>query len=125
MKFNLIIVFFVITISCQDLVKEKKIVGNYYIISIDTSEESLSYKLDNGNYLGIINSGIQEVVNDNNYIYVKMNKGYYVIPMYLDSQINKYWIDTLKSKLLNIESLKKYPFDKGVDINNILSELNN
>ncbi len=78
--------------GCQDFIFNRNIVGRYHLIATDSKAEmSLSYKLDDGNYIGIINGGIYALGNNSYYIIVKQHP-YTPFPDSLNKQITNYFI---------------------------------
>jgi hypothetical protein len=75
---------------------EKHLTGNYYLTKTDYADEelSLSYKLENGDYIGVVNPTLFAVGYDDDYIIAKnhpqirgaftFNKNvtyYYIVPL--------------------------------------------
>lgn len=85
----------VICASCQDLVVETPVTGNFYLVATDTrSQTALSYKLENGNYIGVIDERIDLIGFDDKYLIAKKNaienneSIYFILPIKL---IDQYW----------------------------------
>ena len=89
-------------ISCQDFVENRKISGNYYLISVDIlTDRCICYKDDDGGFRGITNNCIVAVGYDDNFIIAKQHPvtasyeinssitNYYIIP--LNKPVIKYY----------------------------------
>jgi hypothetical protein len=74
-KFFTLITVIVLSSGCQNLT-ERKIIGNYYLVSTDRNEDetSLSYKLSSGdNYIGIIPETVFEIGYNEFFIIAKQH----------------------------------------------------
>lgn len=95
----------ILLVGCQVFVSDRKIVDKYWLITIDTKADlSLSYQLENGDFIGIINGGVFAIGNNAEYIIVKqhpykfgpepINKSitnYYIVP--IDRNISQYKVE--------------------------------
>ena len=121
------IVLFIYTITgCGGigLALDKTIIGRFHLIAVDVKEDvSLSYELDDGNFIGVVNQTVFAVGHNDKYIIVKQHPqqlgksitNYYVVPVFVK---NQYWIEKevvgpltkeqfeRKKKELNIENLE-------------------
>ncbi|GEM_PF-6862201 len=71
--------------SCSGFTTEKKIFWKYYLVAIDTKDScALSYKLDNGSYIGITPDGVVEYAESEKFIATKhlinSKTNYYIFP---------------------------------------------
>lgn len=93
--------------SCQGFVHKEHIVDKYYLIAVDSkSDMSVSYQLDNGDFIGVVNGGVYAIGFGDNYIIAKqhpldetgrLNKEvtrYYIVP--IDKNISQYKVDSNK-----------------------------
>lgn len=75
--------------SCQGLVHEQQITGDFYLIAVDSENEmSVSYKVNKGGYIAIIPAVVYSVGHDSNYIFAKQHPegrngktNYYIVPI--------------------------------------------
>ncbi len=76
--------------SCQRFNHDEKITGRYHLVSIDVAEDmALSYKLDNEDYLGIVNETVFAVGYCDKYIIAMQHPSnkrkiiqYFIAPIY-------------------------------------------
>ncbi len=108
-----IVLFF----SCSDFVYEQKIVGNYYLIGVDTKTDiSISLKLKSGDFIGRIEWVKQYAVVNDSLIFARSidtaNKSvYYILNMGRDfetAKIENVLIDPIDSETFNNYWAKKY-----------------
>jgi hypothetical protein len=61
--------------SCfRFFVHEKHLIGNYYFIAVDTDKDmNLSYKLENGDYMGVAGSTVFAAGYNDDFIIVKQH----------------------------------------------------
>jgi len=83
-------------ISCKG-VSEEQVIGNYYLVAMDyvKEETSLSYKLEDGNSVGVVDKTVFAVGFNDNYIIVKQHPSnnrtitnYYIVPIYKESTLS-------------------------------------
>lgn len=80
-------------IGCQGFVKDEKITGRYHLVSIDIPEDlTLCYKLESGDYKGVLEETIFAVGFNDNYIIAKQHPSnnraitnYYIVPIYKEN----------------------------------------
>jgi hypothetical protein len=110
--------------GCQGFVIDKTVAGKFHLIAVDVKENlSLSYNLNNGDYIGVVNQTVFAVGHNDKYIIVKQHPqilgknftDYYIVPVIVK---NQYWIEKevigplrrdqfeQKKKELNIENLE-------------------
>ena len=66
--------FLLLMVSCQDLVVEEHIVGNYYVVATDMkNEKHLSYATGTGGYVGITPGCTFAIAYNNKYIVAKQS----------------------------------------------------
>jgi hypothetical protein len=95
--FTLVSMIFLLQ-SCQDLAHEEKIVTDFYLIAVDADTDmSLSYKVNEGGYIGIISPTVFSVGYDSKYLYAKQHPegpegktNYFIVPIRIK---NKYRLD--------------------------------
>jgi len=89
-KIILVSLFFAF-ITCKGL-NEYKVIGSYYLIDMDYDQKSrsLSYKLADGNYLGIIDETVFAVGYNENYIIVKQHPRKF--PEFPNRRVTNYFI---------------------------------
>ncbi len=114
----------VLLFSCSDFAYEKKIVGNYYLIGVDTKTDiSISLKLKSGDFIGRIEWVMQYAVVNDSLIFARSldtaNKSvYYILNMNKDFDVakieniiigpidsetfNNYWAKKFKIKFISV-----------------------
>lgn len=92
---NSFYIFLLLLTSCG-FVEEEKITGNYYAIAIDTdNDRTLSYRLENGNYVGIVAACLQSVGVSDRYIIAVQGPEYFKAS---DSSMFHYFIVPIKQE---------------------------
>jgi hypothetical protein len=115
-------------------VRNEHIIDNYYLLAIDSeSDISISYKLNNGDYIGVVNGGIYAFGYNDDYIILKqhpLNKVgdlikettlYYIIP--IDKNISQYKVDQNKIGPLHEDEFFKMRNELSIPSNLIFSRL--
>jgi hypothetical protein len=83
-------------IGCKG-VSDEQVVGRYYLVAMDyvKEETSLSYKLEDGNYVGVVDKTIFAVGFNDNYIIAKQHPSnnraitnYYIVPIYKENTLS-------------------------------------
>jgi hypothetical protein len=77
---------------------EEHIVGNYYIVAVDSdSDAGLSYMVNEGSFIGVIPSVVFSVGHDSKFVFVKQHPdgpngkiNYFIVPIEIK---NKYKVD--------------------------------
>lgn len=80
--------------SCHGLVREEKIIGDFYLVAVDSeTETSLSFKISDGSYIGIVPATVYSAGYDSKYVYAKQHPegangktNYYIIPIKVKDQ---------------------------------------
>jgi uncharacterized membrane protein YciS (DUF1049 family) len=90
MKIFIIQIFLIcLLIGCNlGFVHEEQITGNYYLIAVDIKEQmSVSYKLNNSSFIGVVPETVYAVGFNENFIIAEQHEGsglnikYYIIPL--------------------------------------------
>ena len=76
-------------VACNGL-SDNQVVGRYSLVSVDAKENTtLSYQLEDGNYVGVVDKVVFAIGFDDSYIIAKQhpsnNRGvanYYIVPVY-------------------------------------------
>lgn len=91
----IMLLFFV---GCSGLDKEQ-LIGNYYLTAIDYVNEnmSLSYKLESGNFIGVVNPTVFALGYSKEYIIVKQHPLEFSKPP--NKSITNYFIVPIKDKI--------------------------
>jgi hypothetical protein len=119
-----ILLSIVLFLRCSDFAYEQKIVGNYYLIGVDTKTDiSISLKLKSGDFIGRIERVKQYTVVNDSLIFARSldtaNKSvYYILNMNKDFDVakieniiigpidsetfNNYWAKKFKIKFISI-----------------------
>jgi hypothetical protein len=97
-------------IACSGLTTEKKIFWKYYLVATDTKEScALSYKLDNGSYVGISPDGVVAFAQTEKFIITKnlvnSKTEYYIFPKL---KTDEYSFEKYLVGPLNEKDLKKF-----------------
>ena len=98
---------------------EKKIVGKYYLVAVDVAEDmTICYKLENGDYLGVVEETIFAVGFNEKYIIAKQHPGnnksvtnYFIIPV---NQSKNFYPDTRMNKALTLEQFNQGRQESGI-----------
>lgn len=115
--------------SCQDLVFEKKVVDEYYLIATDAMEDmSLCYKFGSGSYVGVVDQSVFAVGFNSQFLIIKQHP--FTFPDSINRNKTNYYIITIKnikSKYKAKESLigplNEKEFSKQREILSIPSDL--
>lgn len=92
---NLFYLSLLLVTSCG-FVEEKKITGNYYAIAIDTHESrTLSYKINDDSYVGIVEACLHSVGISDHYLIAVQSPEYSIA---IDSSMLKYFIVSIKEE---------------------------
>lgn len=123
--------FIILFIQCQDLVYEKKIIGNYYLIGVDNKNAiTLSYAIDEeGSYISVLLPSRMSIGYNDQYIIVKASSRikfdsngrmlkikdpyeYFIITRQKDK--NNYDFDSVEQLLYEdyLIKIKEYGFEK-------------
>lgn len=106
-KIVIYLVFFhVVTfLSCSGFTVEKKIFWKYYLVAVDTKDScALSYKLDNGSYIGITPDGVVEYAESEKFIITKH---------LINSKTNYYIFHKIKTDEFTFEKFLNGPLDEN------------
>lgn len=125
-SYRLILIVMFFFSSCSGGIKKKKLFGEYFLTSVDyvKSNTSLSYRLENGDFIGIIGEMVDSVGYNENFFIVKQHPpvnlnsydtnitNYYIVPIY-----KKFTYDLDKNIIgpLNKEKFAKYKSQLGID----------
>ena len=66
----IVLVILCLTLSCSN--PNKKIIGSYYFTN-DEGNQSLAYKMDNGQYVDVVASSVFSIAYDKNFIVLKQH----------------------------------------------------
>ncbi|MNS39369.1 hypothetical protein D3C72_716470 [compost metagenome] len=92
---NLFYLLLLLVTSCG-FVEEKKITGNYYAIANDTHESrTLSYKINDDSYVGIVEACLHSVGISDHYLIAVQSPEYSIA---IDSSMLKYFIVSIKEE---------------------------
>lgn len=120
----IVIIFFFA--GCGGGIKQQKIFGEYYLTAVDyvKSNTSLSYRLKNGDFIGIIGEMVDSVGYNENFFIVKQHPltnlnsydtnttNYYIVPIYKEFA---YDLDKNIIGPLDKEKLVKHKNQLGMD----------
>ena len=99
----ILLVILCLTLSCSNT--NKKIIGSYYFTN-DEGNQSLAFKMDNGQYIDVVTSSVFSIAHDKNFIIVKQH------PQRFSQSPNKsvtnYFIVPLLSKINTSPDLNVY-----------------
>lgn len=103
--FALILFISFCLMSCAGMSVDN-VIGDYYIVCMDYDKDdaSLSYKVGDESYVGLVNEGVYAVGNNQRYIIVKQKKQSF---KGITEENSSYYIVTVKNK-------KTYHPEKGV-----------
>lgn len=81
--------------GCQGFVKDEKITGKYHLVAVDIlADLTLCYKLEGGDYKGVLEETVFAVGFNDNYIIAKQHPSnnraitnYYIVPIYIDNPL--------------------------------------
>ncbi|HET9058268.1 MAG TPA: hypothetical protein VFN30_15595 [Chitinophagaceae bacterium] len=79
--------------GCNGFVREELVVGRYYLVAVDVPQDlDLSYKLEDGSYIGVVRETVFAVGFNDKYIIVKQHPfnnraitNYYIVPIYKEN----------------------------------------
>ncbi len=96
-KILLAVIAMLTCISCQDFVHKERIVGDFFLVAVDSDQEmDISYKISNdGDFIGVVPATVYSIGHDSLYIYAKQHPdgpdgktNYYIIPIEVQHPYN-------------------------------------
>ncbi|HWW40119.1 DUF3997 domain-containing protein [Pedobacter sp.] len=103
-KLRLILVTFTFIISCTaNEFERKNIIGDYYLTTTDGNKRDvyIDFKLESGDFIGVIPSTVFSVGHDDKYIIAKQHP--FTYPSKVDTSITNYYILPIQKQTLSPE----------------------
>lgn len=94
---NIVIIFFEICfLSSCEVIENKHVIYRYYVTSLQVPQDrQLSYKLEDGNYVGIVEPYLNKVGTTNSFLVVMQNP---VNTFEIDSAVDRYFLVPIRKE---------------------------